>query len=73
MLIGNSGTGKTSALLSLVQAGYRVRILDLDSGLDALFQLIRAKAKDKMPNVDYETRRDRYKGSSSGPVLDGHG
>ena len=71
MLIGNSGTGKTSALLSLVQAGYRVRILDLDSGLDALFQLIRAKAADKMNNVDYETRRDRYKSSASGPVLSG--
>lgn len=71
MLIGNSGTGKTSALLSLVQAGYRVRILDLDSGLDALVQLVLAKAKDKVANVDYETRRDRYKASQSGPVLIG--
>lgn len=36
MLIGDSGTGKTGALASLVTAGFKLRILDLDNGLDVL-------------------------------------
>ena len=32
--MGDSGTGKTEALCSLVLAGYKLRILDLDNGLD---------------------------------------
>lgn len=36
MLLGDSGTGKTGALTSLVTAGYKLRILDLDNGLDIL-------------------------------------
>ena len=34
LLIGDSGTGKTGALASLAAAGYKLRILDLDNGLD---------------------------------------
>lgn len=36
LLIGHSGTGKTGALASLAAAGYKLRILDLDNGLDVL-------------------------------------
>lgn len=36
MLIGDSGTAKTGALASLVAAGYKLRILDFDNGLDVL-------------------------------------
>jgi len=36
LFIGDSGTGKTGALASLVPAGYRLRIIDLDNGLDIL-------------------------------------
>lgn len=36
MLIGDSGSGKTGALASLAAAGYNLRILDLDNGLDVL-------------------------------------
>lgn len=36
LLMGDSGTGKTGALASLVTAGYRLRIIDLDNGLDVL-------------------------------------
>jgi len=36
LLIGDSGAGKTGALMSLAAAGYRLRILDFDSGADIL-------------------------------------
>lgn len=36
LLIGDSGSGKTGALASLAAAGYNVRVLDLDNGIDIL-------------------------------------
>lgn len=70
--IGNSGTGKTGALVSLMKAGYKLRILDLDNGLDALREWAKKECPDKLKNVDYETRRDKYKVSgNSGLILDG--
>ena len=36
LYIGDSGSGKTGSLASLAHAGYNLRILDLDNGLDAL-------------------------------------
>lgn len=36
LLIGDSGSGKTGALASLAAAGYNLRIIDLDNGLDIL-------------------------------------
>lgn len=37
---GDSGTGKTGGLCSLAQAGYNVRVLDLDNGLDLVKNLL---------------------------------
>lgn len=36
LLCGKSGSGKTGSLVSLAQAGYNLRILDFDKGLDSL-------------------------------------
>lgn len=36
LLIGDSSSGKTGALMSLAAAGYRLRILDFDAGADIL-------------------------------------
>lgn len=69
--IGNSGTGKTGALVSLLKAGYNLRILDLDNGLDALREWAKQECPDRLSAVDYETRRDKYKASSGGIVLSG--
>lgn len=69
--IGDSGTGKTGALVSLVAAGYKLKILDLDNGLDALREWGKVECKDKLSNVDFETRRDKYKATSAGLILDG--
>lgn len=71
LLIGDSGTGKTSALLSLIKEGYKVRIIDLDNGLDALTQWVRRECPDKLKNVEYETLRDRFTASPMGPIVKG--
>ncbi len=43
LLVGDSGSGKTGALASLAAAGYNLRILDLDNGLDVLNNLLTDK------------------------------
>lgn len=71
LLIGDSGAGKTGALASLVKAGYKLRILDFDNGLDILRLVVGRDAKDKLGNVEYRYLRDKYKSSDLGPILDG--
>jgi hypothetical protein len=71
LLIGDSGTGKTGALASLVGEGYDLRILDCDNGLDTMAMILKEKHPDKLGQVHYETVRDKYKGSAMGPLIDG--
>ena len=57
--MGESGSGKTCALASLLDAGYFVRVLDLDNGVDALKNLITDPKTKYKPNsierLDYIT------------------
>lgn len=70
LLIGESGTGKTGALVSLVKAGYKLRIIDLDAGLDYLFRAIKKECPDKLDNVQYMQFRDKRKlGSNTAGVV----
>lgn len=55
LFIGDSSTGKTGALTSLVKAGYKLRILDMDNGLDSLVQFVKHECPDKLASVNYET------------------
>jgi AAA domain len=55
LLIGDSGAGKTGSLASLVEAGYKLRVLDLDNGLDILTNVIRP---DLLDQVKYQTITD---------------
>ena len=73
LLIGDSGTGKTGALASLVKAGYRLRVLDFDNKLAGgiLPILLRRDCPDKLKNVEFESLRDNLKSSAMGPILDG--
>ena len=41
LLVGNPGAGKTGALASLASAGYNLRVIDMDNGLDVLANLLR--------------------------------
>lgn len=69
MYLGNSGTGKTGSLVSLVGAGYKLRILDMDNGLESLRQEVARQFPDKMENVDYITLRDDIVAGSNGPLI----
>lgn len=69
--IGDSGTGKTGSLVSLVQDGYKLRVLDFDNGLDALVAWINKECPDKITQVDFETVRDKYKSGPGGPTVAG--
>lgn len=44
LLVGDSGSGKTGALASLAAAGYNLRILDADNGIDLLLDYLRNPA-----------------------------
>ena len=67
--IGDSGTGKTGSLVSLVKAGYSLRILDMDNGLDALAQFVAKECPDRLDNVDFETLRDPTRATQAGPIV----
>lgn len=71
MLIGYSGAGKTGALTSLVEAGYKLRILDFDNGLDSLVIQCRKRCPGKLGNIHFVSLRDKLKGTQAGPILDG--
>lgn len=73
ILIGDSGSGKTGSLVSLVQAGYKLRVLDMDNKLvtGILPRLVQRLCPDRLDSVQYEAIRNKWKSSSQGPVLDG--
>lgn len=64
MLIGDSGTGKTGALASLVPE-YDLRILDFDNGLDILKAFVKRDNPDRLSSIDFETVRDGFKASKT--------
>jgi hypothetical protein len=69
--IGDSSTGKTGSLVSLLAAGYKLRVADLDNGLDSLVHFAKEQCPDKLGNVEFETIRDKYVASNAGPVIRG--
>lgn len=71
LLEGDSGSGKTGSLASLVAAGFKLRILDMDNGLDSFVNVVKRTCPDKIGNVEYRTIRDRMRMTPAGPVIDG--
>ncbi len=71
LIEGDSGSGKTGALTSLVCAGYKLRILDMDNGLETLKQFVLHQCPDKINNVEFRTLRDKRKASAEGPIISG--
>jgi hypothetical protein len=71
LAIGDSKTGKTGSLVSLVEAGYKLRILDFDNLLDILRALVVKQCPHLIDNVEYVALRDRRKSSPAGPIIDG--
>jgi hypothetical protein len=71
LLIGESGSGKTGSLASLAKAGYKLRILDLDNGLDSLASIMRQTMPEKMENIEFVSLRDEYTAGPTGPIVKG--
>lgn len=73
LMIGNNGAGKTGSLLSLIRAGYKIRLLDVDNGSEILKNLLRAQMPERFTGeyLDIETHTDSYvqKGNSLMPQL----
>src|SRR5258705_13905982 len=68
---GDSGTGKTGSLASLVSAGYSLRILDFDNGLDVLKAYITKDDPALLANVEFRTLLDKRKATSLLPFIVG--
>lgn len=71
LAIGDSKARKTSSLISLVQVGYKLRILDMDNLLDVLKGLILEKCPELIDNVEFRTLRDKRKATQAGSLVDG--
>lgn len=69
LLLGDSKSGKTGALASLVEAGYKLFILDFDAGLDYLASELERKDPKLLDNVLFQTFRDRVKLTSTRDVV----
>lgn len=71
LLLGDAKSGKTTSLISLIEAGYKLRILDMDNLLDYLKNKVLEKCPNKIDNVEFRTLRDKRKATQVGMVIDG--
>src|SRR6266566_3898026 len=71
LIEGDSSTGKTTLLVSLIAAGYKVRVLDYDNKTASLRAFINHYFPDKLGNLEIKSLRDKSKASPNGPMLDG--
>ncbi len=71
LLLGDAKSGKTTALESLVAAGYKLRILDMDNLLDGLKDKVMRDCPEKASNVEFRTLRDKYTTTALGMAIDG--
>lgn len=71
LLLGDAKSGKTGSLVSLVKAGYKLRILDFDNLLDILKYMILEECPDRLDSVEFVTLRDKYKPTATGTIIDG--
>ncbi|SRR6266550_1826759 len=69
LYIGDSGTGKTTSLFSLVQAGYKLRIFDFDNLLAPLISVVRAKSPDRIDQIEFMSFRDEITTTAAGPIV----
>lgn len=71
LAIGDAMAGKTGSLVSLVKAGYKLRVIDLDNKLDVLRQYVLRECPEMIANVEYRTVADKRKAGSMGAVISG--
>lgn len=68
LAVADSGGGKTGALASLAKAGYNLRILDFDNGLDVLANLLSSDPK-ALARVSYETCTEKMRTLAGRPQI----
>lgn len=70
LIIGDSGSGKSGSLASLAEAGYNLRIIDMDNGVDILRAVLRRPpySPGAIARVDFETITDSMR-SVSGRLM----
>jgi len=71
LVLGDSKSGKTGGLTSLVCAGYKLGVIDMDNNLDPLRTFVQHECPLFLPNVHYVTLRDHYSPGPDGPVIKG--
>lgn len=71
LLLGDAKSGKTGSLVSLVAAGYKLRILDFDNLLDILKYKVLEICPDRLDSVEFRSLRDKTKAGAQGAVIDG--
>jgi hypothetical protein len=71
LALGDAKSGKTGSLVSLVKAGYKLRILNFDDLLDILANKILELCPDKMHNVHFVTLKDPVKAGALGVQIKG--
>jgi len=69
--IGESGSGKTGSLASLALAGYKLRILDMENGLQSLAAYIKKEDPKALKRVEFETCHDNYTAGPMGLTVKG--
>lgn len=67
--LGDSGSGKTGALYSLLEAGYEMFCLDFDNGLEILKVLVRKKNPKLAKHFHYETLQDEVTMAAGAPYF----
>jgi hypothetical protein len=68
LIIGDSGSGKTAALASLAEAGYKLKIHDYDNGLDVLTDPAVMKVEARS-NIDFITLTDPFRTGYGGGII----
>lgn len=71
LAFGESKTGKTGSLVSLVAADYKLFILDFDNLLGILRRQVQLRCPDKLSNVHYVSLIDEYKVGMKGTTYAG--
>ena len=69
LLEGDSGTGKTTALTTLVEDGFKIRLWDFDDGRAGLIKQIKMRCPDKLKNVEYVLLRDKFETNEIGSFV----
>jgi hypothetical protein len=65
LVVGYSGAGKTGSLFSLLEAGYTIRMMDMDNNSDSLIELCKKHNPALLEKLDIMSFRDKFRSSQA--------